>query len=164
MKQMNPKNYVRKVAAFLACTALILMQALPASAATQQEPMEYASYDMGVGGTQTFHIIDEDGEESVITVTELQSTSRVANGAYQIDYTKPLAWKAGFKISVTNNCITSAYGKYYELITGQITNDYLRLDNNKQASYKFNYSFLGLESKTGIRCVIENGQINIYSL
>lgn len=164
MKQMNPRNYVRKVTAFLACTALILMQALPASAANQQESMEYASYDMGIGGTQTFHIIGEDGEESVITVTELQSTSRMANGAYRIEHTKRNFWTAGFKISVSNNCITSAYGKYYTTLGGSISNDILQLDNNKQASYKFIQLLNGFPTNTGLRCVIANGNINIYTL
>ncbi|MCI8713948.1 MAG: DUF5626 family protein [Ruminococcus sp.] len=164
MKQMNLRNHVRKVAALLACTTLILVQALPVSAADQQKSPEYASYDMGIGGTQTFHIIDEDGEESVITVTELPSTSRVANGAYQIEHTKRNFWTAGFKISVSNNCITSAYGKYYTTLGGSISNDTLQLDSNKQASYKFIQLLNGFPTNTGLRCVITNGKINIYTL
>jgi opacity protein-like surface antigen len=164
MKQTNLRNHVREIAAFLACAALVLVQAMPASAADWQEPLEYASYDMGVGGTQTFHIIDEDGEESIITVTELQSTSRVANGAYRIEHTKRNFWTAGFKISVSNNCITSAYGKYYTTLGGPISNDTLQLDGNKQATYKFIQRNNGLTVNTGLRCIIIGEKINIYAL
>lgn len=164
MKQTNLRNHVRKIAIFLTCAALVLVQAMPASAADWQEPLEYASYDMSVGGTQTFHIIDEDGEESVITVTELPSTSRVANGAYQIKHTKTGCWNAGFKISITNNCIVSAYGKFYETYTGEITNDVLQLNNNKQATYQFYYHKYLTECTTGVRCTIENNAMKVYPL
>lgn len=166
MKLNQLKKHLKKVATLFACATLVLSQVLPTTAANvanPQESAEYVSYDMSIGGTQVFHVTDENGEESIITVTELLSTSRVANGTYQIEHTKSGYWKAGFKISVTSNCITSVYGKYNNTIIGNISNDTLRLDSSKQATYQFDYQFL-FSKTTGVRCVIENDNLKIYAL
>lgn len=160
MKQAKRKHF-KSMAAFLSCIALIFSVVMPASAANYSEPTDSVSYDLSVGGTQTFHFTDKDGNESIVTVTELESTERVANGTYKIEYTKRGFWTAGYKITVSGNRITSAYGKYATLTTGSISDESLRVDSSKQATYQFTHHYLGIPFTSGVRCKLENDKITV---
>ena len=154
---------LKKKIQFSLCIMLILtcICTLPVYAIDISDGSAYISYDMNAGGKQVFQITNEEGEDFIIIVTQIESVSRVANGAYQIDYVNPGSWKAGFKISVANNTITSAYGRYYETITGRISDDVLTLDNTKRASYRFIYHYAVIPFKTGVYCVIDGTNIKI---
>ena len=154
----------RKSMGWILSLFLVCMCTMPVYAANSDETPTYASYDMTVGGTQTFRVIDANGEESTITVRELEQKSRVADGAYQVEYSKFGLWKAGYKISVVENRILSVYGKYKEPIIGTITNDVLTLDNSKQATYRFSHSWGILVSTTGVRSLIDGNNLNVYPL
>lgn len=160
---MKAKKMIKKITTIVTSLAVLLCAAIPASAATPQETETVASYDRTIGGTQTFHLTDKNGEECIITVTEVPSTSRVANGTYKIKSEKKLFWTAGYKISVSGNQITSAYDKYYTTTLGSITNDVLRVDNSKQASYRFRYSIYDAYD-TGVHCSLEGNTIKISVL
>lgn len=142
---------------------LILMctNMLPVHATNFPPRSELASYNINEGGKQVFQIINEEGKECIITVTQIEPVSRVANGAYQIDYVNPGSWKAGFKVSVANDKITSVYGKYHQAITGRISDDILALDSTKRASYRFIYHYAVIPFKTGVYCVIDGTNIKI---
>lgn len=148
----------------LSCVTIIFSIATPISAADEPETINSVSYDMSVGGTQIFHLTDKNGNESVITVTEVKTADRVANGVYQIDYTYTGFWTAGYKIVVTGNRIVSAYDKYITPNVGSITDDILKIDNAKQASYRFQHSLLFTSFSTGVRCILDGDKITISSL
>ena len=163
MKKLT-KNKQKNFVAFCLCTILILSITMPVSASAYQESSDYASYDMTVGGIETFHFTDKNGEEYIITITELCSDdSRIADGKYQIEFKKPLCWTAGFTISVSSNHITSAYNEYSTPFIGSISDTTLRVDHSTQASYHFKYHLLSTMS-TGIRCVLDGDNIQVYSL
>lgn len=147
----------------LSYTILVLSMTISVSAATPQESQNSATYDRTVGGTQVFHLKDQYGEESIVTVTELPSGSRVANGKYKVEYTKNLYWNAGFTISVSSNRIMSAYGEYATPYLGSITNATLIVDHSKQATYQFNFNLLSTQ-QTGVRCVLDGDNIQVYCL
>lgn len=155
------KPFIKTSLLCLLCVTLIFSATTPVSAADEPEIANSASYDLSVGGTQVFHLIDENGEESIITITELKSSARVANGAYQITHTKKGLWSAGYKISVSNNRITSAYEKYATPTVGSITDDVLSIDSSKQVSYQFNYHVMFSILPTGVRCVLDGETLNV---
>ena len=47
---------------------------------TETEMQEAAEYDLEKGGTQSFEMVDENGEETEIVVEEVLGIARVANG------------------------------------------------------------------------------------
>ena len=61
---------------------------------TEETVQTIASYDMTVGGTQTFELTDAEGGEVIVTVSEVPSVNRVADGTYQISYTSSGKWEA----------------------------------------------------------------------
>ncbi len=123
-----------------------------------------ASYDMAVGGTQTFELTDAEGGEVIVTVSELPSIGRVADGTYQISYTSPGKWKAGYKIKVSNNRITSAYEEYNEVFSGSISSEKLKIDSATQASYTFEYKGIFLTSNRGVRSVLNGSNIDVSGI
>ena len=82
---------------------------LPVNAAdtTTDQGKGDVSYDMEVGGTQEFDVITEDGQEAHVTITEIPSMSRVANGTYRVKYDLTGCWIAGFNVKVSNNSFVS---------------------------------------------------------
>lgn len=95
-------------------------------------------YDMTKGGVQTFETINEFGEEVTLTVEKEPSMLRaVGNGTYNIT-ASTLQWKAGYKISVTSDRISSAYGGYHSSSIGSFTSARLVVDSSKQATYYLN--------------------------
>lgn len=95
-------------------------------------------YDMTKGGVQTFKRINELGEEVTLTVEKEPSMLRaVGNGTYNIT-ASTLQWKAGYKISVMSDRISSAYGGYHSSSIGSFTSARLAVDNPKQATYYLN--------------------------
>lgn len=123
-----------------------------------------ASYDMMVGGTQTFELTDAEGGEVIVTVSELPSMGRVADGTYQISYTSPGKWKAGYKIKVSNDRITSAYDGYHTAYSGSISSEKLKIDSATQASYTFEYIIFLSSAKSGVRSVLNGSKIDISGI
>lgn len=77
-------------------------------------------YDMTKGGIQTFETTNEFGEEVTLIVEKEPLMSRaVGNGTYNIT-ASTLQWKAGYKISVTSDRISSAYGGYHSSSRGPV--------------------------------------------
>lgn len=156
----------RIVSVFMLCLILTSTLVLPTQAASaeESETAKVVCYDMEQGGTQVFEVVDENGEKSTITVTQLPSNTREADGVYQIERSKTGAWTAGYKIRISNNKITSAYGKYYETVVGKITEDVLSLDSSKQVTYSFVHTVIGISYKTGVCSGIKDNKIYITVL
>ena len=133
-------------------------------AGTEETVRTIASSDMTVGGTQTFELTDAAGGEVIVTVSELPSISRVADGTYQISYTSPGKWEVAYKIKVSNDRITSVYDGYHKALTGSISSGKLRIDSATQASYTFEYKGILLTSKRGMRSVLNGSKIDISGI
>lgn len=159
----------KKMLMMILCMATVFvcqpMLHVSASAASlMEEEKTVASYDMAVGGTQTFELTDEEGEEVIVTVSELPSIGRVANGAYQISFTSPTKWEAGYKITVSNNRITSAYDKYYKVYSGSISSDKLKIDSAIQATYTFEHNILFHSASRGVRSILNGNKIDVSTI
>lgn len=147
------------MATVFVCQPMLHVSASVAS--LMEEEKTAASYDMAVGGTQTFELTDEEGEEVIVTVSELPSIGRVANGAYQISYTSTGCWEAGYKITVSNNKIISAYDKYYKVYSGSISSDKLKVDSSTQASYRFEYERFWHSTTRGVSSTLNGNKIDV---
>ena len=73
-----------------------------------------------LGGTQSFEMVDENGEETEIVVEEVLGIARVANGTYKISRNKKGYWTAGFYIDIKGNKLVKAHDKFYKVIKGSI--------------------------------------------
>lgn len=120
----------------------------------------FASYDLEKGGTQTFYILNEDGDYEEIIVEEIPGKTRVDNGTYKITH-KALAWTAGFYVTISNNKITKAFSPFYTVSIGKISSDYLVHNNSTTAMYSFLYTNLGINFSTGVIASIENNSLNV---
>ena len=87
---------------------------------TETEMQEAAEYDLEKGGTQSFEMVDENGEETEIVVEEVLGIARVANGTYKISRNKKGYWTAGFYIDIKGNKLVKAHDKFYKVIKGSI--------------------------------------------
>lgn len=122
-----------------------------------------ASYDMNIGGTQSFEYMDESGEMCLFIVTEMYSMSRIANGTYKIEHTRGGAWVAGFYVTVSGNKITSAYGAYNQAFIGNIISDVLIKNSSTRATYSFIYEVYSTYMDAGVYCTVSGSNLNMYS-
>ena len=64
--------------------------------ATENEKLiltDEAVYDLNLGGTQEFTIINANGEIAYITISKESGIYRVDNGTYKVTYNEPGYWK-----------------------------------------------------------------------
>ena len=101
---------------------LILSLASNSMIAFASPPKSSASYYLEKGGTQTFYILNEDGDYDEIIVEEVSGNARMDNGTYKITH-KTLTWSAGFYVVISNNRITQAYSPFHEVFSGTIVSD-----------------------------------------
>lgn len=132
--------------------------------ASSENTATVAEYNLKEGGTQRFEIIDAQGEAVKVTITELKKTSRISNGSYNVEFSKPLSWQAGFYVDIKNNQIISAYSPYHSVYIGRIYNNILKKDSNIKASYHFTYQQYSRYYSTGICAVVKNDKLEVSLL
>lgn len=120
-----------------------------------------AEYNLVEGGTQEFVITDNSGEHIEVTIIELPANSRIDNGSYKVEFSKPLIWKAGFYVAISSNKITSAYSPYHNVYIGSILSPSLVRDSSIQASYHFTYKQGISYINTGIRAKISGTTLDV---
>lgn len=127
---------------------------------------EEAIYDLTIGGTQIFKIMDSTGNIAYITVSEEPSLSRIGNGTYKITYTEPQFWTAGFYATIKSDSIISAKDKFYSALSGTVIQSKLILESSKQASHYFTYKFgtTTLSKSTGVRAIIFGTSLKISKI
>ncbi|MBE5956542.1 MAG: hypothetical protein E7253_08820 [Lachnospiraceae bacterium] len=140
--------------------ALVLVLSPMRVFAAEELPTE-AHYDLEIGGTQTFVIQDENGEIATVTVSEVAGDSRIATGTYRVEYEVPLAWVAGFYVSISNNQIYNAYGAYYTCFRGEIRYPSLIRPSNITASYVFIYENINIPVSTGFDATISGSVLKL---
>lgn len=130
---------------------------------TENEMQELAEYDLEEGGTQSFEIVDEDGEETEIVVEEVPGKARVANKTYKITGRYRKNWTAGFYIDVNSNRITRAHDKFYKAAKGSISNVRLFKESDAQATLSFKYSNIVNVKKSKVSAKILNKRLIVKS-
>ena len=119
---------------------------------------EAAEYDLEEGGTQSFEIVDENGEETEIIIEEVPGIARVANGTYKITRNRKGCWTAGFYVDVKENRFVKAHDKFYKIIKGSIKDIRLSKESNIQATLTLRYNN-GLTKISKIRAKISNRKL-----
>lgn len=127
---------------------------------------EEAVYDLTLGGTQEFTIIDSDGNVVYITISEEPGIYRVDNGTYKVTYEESGNWKAGYYVVISNNSITSVKDKFYSVSSGSITYSKLSLESSKQASLYLTYKYgtSSVISYTGVRSNISGTSLKVSKI
>lgn len=125
---------------------------------TETEMQEAAQYDLEKGGTQSFEMVDENGEETEIVVEEVPKIARVANGTYKITRNRKGCWTAGFYVDVSENRLVKAHDKFYKVIKGSIKEIALSKESNTQATLTLKYSS-GLTKISKIRAKISKRKL-----
>jgi len=127
------------------------------------ETSTYAEYNLVEGETETIQIADLNNQPVYVTISKDFSPARaLGNGTYKITYTSPGAWKAGYKINISNNTITSVHSPYHFAITGNVQSGRLVKNNSKQVSYYVIYKKNGLRSNPCVRSKISGNTLKIY--
>lgn len=118
-----------------------------------------AVYNLSLGGTQEFNIIDAEGNSAFITITEEIPTKRIDNGTYKVTYTSDGCWRASYRVVISNNSITSVNSPEYAAINGQIRQHKLVRETSKQASYYLLYQINAYSVNTGVRSRISSTEL-----
>lgn len=155
---MKKRTFKRSAIAMLMAMVLLVS---PMQVFAEEVPTE-ARYDLEKGGTQTFVVQDENGEIGTVTVEELEGSSRIANGNYQVSYENPLVWTAGFNVSISNNQIYNAYSPFHYCIMGEIKYPALTRPSVTKATYAFIYrSISNINISTGLDATISGSELII---
>lgn len=118
-------------------------------------------YDIDKGGIQEFKILNEIGEEVVLTIEKEKSLFKsVKSGTYNITASTS-QWNAGYKLSVSNNNISSVYGGYHKAYVGSFTSARLSIDNSKQSTYYLKRRVGFLNYSVNIRAKLGTNTISI---
>lgn len=156
------KQTIKKIIISLTVVSLFLSFNIPVFAA---ENTPTATYDLTKGGVQTFNCKDSDGNDVLITITEMPVLTRnLENKTYAVSCRSLLSWKAGYNVVIYNNSISSVNSPYYTCLIGSINSASLRKDSSKQATLRFIYKGSGLNITTGVRTNIIDRQLKITVL
>lgn len=135
-----------------------IVNAEDASAEEVVTEIQGVEYDLEKGGTQSFEILDEDGEETEIIVEEMPGTARVAKGTYKITG-KKLYWTAGFYVDISGNRLVKAHDKFYKATNGNISNTKLTKNSDAQATLSFMYKQGSVSKMNGVKAKIINKKL-----
>lgn len=123
-----------------------------------------ATYDLRKGGTQTFHVTDQDGNEIVITIEEIPGNARISNGSHKVTLEHKLFWTAGFSVNISNNKITSAYSPFHKVVWGSISSPSLTLNSSTKATYKFIHKAGLISTTTGVVAEMSGSTLTVSRL
>lgn len=146
-------------------TMILFIQCSAISYAKEPDSLpQEAVYDLQKGGTQTFEVVDLNGNKGIVTISEEEAVSRISNGTYNVKYNSIGCWTAGFKVSISNNNFTSAYSPYVNIITGSVSKKNIKLETSKKASFYFRYMIGLKETTTGVRAVISGTTLKVSKI
>lgn len=156
------KPILKKFFATVSIVSCLLGTNLSVNAA---ESHNSATYNLEIGGTQTFNVTDSFGNDATITIEELPSATRsLENRSYKVSYRSLLAWEAGYNVVIRNNSISSVNSPYYICYIGEITSPTLIKNSSKQATFAFFYKVAGIAQTTGVRTNIVNEELKVTVL
>lgn len=142
----------------LSLLGVVFFMALSVSSVQASEV--FGTYDLTVGGEQTYSEIDENGDLSSITVTEDQGLLRLANKAYTISKSGS-GWHVSYKIGVSNNNITNAYGLNAVATRGSFTSSSLHKISNKKAQWSGRYKSGLFANNVSCTATISGKNLNV---
>lgn len=123
-----------------------------------------AEYDLTCSETQTFTVLDANGEVYSVTFEPLTPVSRIASGSYRITKTKPNAWTASMVITISNNVITKAGSPSVSYPGKNIISQIATRNSGTTATLKFKYMFSSNFYYDGFKAVLSGSKITAYFL
>lgn len=121
-------------------------------------------YDLTCSETQTFTVLDANGEVYSVTFEPLAPVSRIASGSYRITKTKPNAWTASMVITISNNAITKAGSPSVSYPGTKIISQTATRNSGTTATLRFKYMFSSKFYSAGFKAVLSGSKINTYLL
>lgn len=157
-----------KMTSLVLLSIMVMISNNPIIAKASEEDVNEISknavYDLEEGGKKIFTVCEDSGEVGYITIEKVESENRMSNGDYQISYSSTAAWKAGFKVTISNNKIEKVYSPTYVVITGKISGTSLKKVSTTKATYSFLYTVSNLAISTGVKAIISNGNLVVSKL
>lgn len=158
MQKMKGMFVALGLCAVLAAVSVGTVKAGDAGVNETTAGMQDAEYDLEKGGTQSFEILDADGEETEIVVEEVPGIARVAKGTYKITG-KNNRWTAGFYVDISGNRIVKAHDRFYKTMYGKISGAKLIKNSDAQVTLSFTYEGGKRNEKTGVTAKIINKKL-----
>ena len=170
------KKFTKTLIAFSLCIALwgsqiciAAAQETPAadtetSSETDETVDTEVVYDLEEGGTQVFHLTEEDGSSSEIIIEPVPSVFRISNGTYKISRTSKGNWTASFYITVNSNKIIKAYNKSCKALRGTISKIALTKNSSSKTTLSFTYKSIVFNATTGIVATIKGRKLSVTKL
>ncbi len=167
------KKFTKTLIAFSLCIALwgsqiciAAAQETPAadtetSSETDETVDTEVVYDLEEGGTQVFHLTEEDGSSSEIVIEPVPSVFRISNGTYKISKTVKNRWSASFYVSISSNKITKAYNKSCKALAGKISDSSLVRNSNTKATLAFSIKHANIKVPIKIIAYIKNNKLAV---
>lgn len=121
-------------------------------------------YDLTCSETQTFTVLDANGEVYYVTFEPLAPVSRIASGSYRITKTKPNAWTASMVITISNNAITKAGSPSVSYPGTKIISQTATRNSGTTATLLFRYSLNSQSYSDGFKAVLSGSKITAYFL
>lgn len=118
-------------------------------------------YDLEKGGTQVFHLTEEDGSSSEIVIEPVPSVFRISNGTYKISKTVKNRWTASFYVSISSNKITKAYNKSCKALVGKISASSLVRNSSTKATLEFSIKHATINVPIKITAYIKNNKLAV---
>lgn len=118
-------------------------------------------YDLEEGGTQIFHLTEEDGSSSEIVIEPVPSVFRISNGTYKISKTVKNRWTASFYVSISSNKITKAYNKSCKALVGKISASSLVRNSSTKATLTFFIKYANIDVSIKIIAYIKNNKLAV---
>lgn len=160
------KDMRTKLLSFLlACTLLGFLNHPVTSMAAKNVPAAAcAEYDMNSGGTQEFDLLDKTGQSIHVTVAEEPSGPRLKNRTYSVSYESPLSWRAGYKVVIRNNAITSVHSPWCKPLIGSITSRRLIKNGSTRATYYLTRKVLTSFYRVGVRTTVSKTSLKVTAI
>lgn len=153
---------MKKFISLLTCLMLCFSICFTSNA-TDTHHSSTASYGLEKGGKQEFTLVTSEGRTVYVTIE--QDTSRaVANGTYNVSYSSPGAWKAGYKVTIRNNQITMLASPYVNPVTGTIHGKSLKLESKTQGTLYFTWQHLIFSHNEGVRTTLTANSLKVSIL
>ena len=155
------------VKVFLGTVLLLIAIGTREARATELSTTSEATYDLIEGGRQSFLLETEEGLAEV-EISEVQNDSfgsprlrAIKSGTYNVSYTSPSAWRANYRVSISNARITGAHSASASAITGSITSKRLSVTSSTEARYFITWKKQAIYINCGVRSAISGNSLRV---
>lgn len=150
---------------YLTVFSTVIPSVHAAGESTNDIPLE-GIYDLTSNKEQIFVLQDKTGEIVNITITPLDSYTRIANGSYRVKYQHANYWSGSFIVNISGNTITSANSPNVAPITGSIVRYNLVKNSSTKATLNVYWrsNLGGVPMLSGMKAYISGRDLKVSTL